>query len=195
MEHYWTPLLTRGKYWTLKKGLRNLCQCNSVNVTFSVSVKIMACRVRKTLLMSPNWQRKNNLHQRKYSGWFKSFKGQYLTCIWLPRWLSGKDSAFQGRRCEFSPWVGKIPCRKEWLPTIVLMPGEFHGQSTLGGYSLWGLRVRHDSVTNKFHFHFEVLNVSRLESAMHQERWWLRQKSGTLKICVLSIFVASKIFL
>ena len=26
------------------------------------------------------------------------------------------------------------------------------------------------------------LNVSRLVSAMHQERWWLRQKSGNLKI-------------
>ena len=27
----------------------------------------------------------------------------------LPWWLSGKESACQCRRCEFDPWVGKIP--------------------------------------------------------------------------------------
>ena len=32
-------------------------------------------------------------------------------------------------------WVGKIPWRKEQLPTPVFCPGEFHGQRTLAGYS------------------------------------------------------------
>ena len=27
----------------------------------------------------------------------------------------------------FDPWVGKIPWRREWLPTPVFLPGEFHG--------------------------------------------------------------------
>ena len=27
----------------------------------------------------------------------------------LPWWLSGKESAYQCRRCGFNPWVGKIP--------------------------------------------------------------------------------------
>ena len=27
----------------------------------------------------------------------------------------------------FNPWVGKIPWRKEQLPTPVFYPGEFHG--------------------------------------------------------------------
>ena len=26
------------------------------------------------------------------------------------------------------PWVGKIPWRREWQPTPVLLPGESHGQ-------------------------------------------------------------------
>ena len=26
----------------------------------------------------------------------------------------------------FNPWVGKIPWRREWLPTPVFWPGEFH---------------------------------------------------------------------
>ena len=32
---------------------------------------------------------------------------------------------------------GKIPWRREWLPTTVFFPGEFHGQSSLAGYSPW----------------------------------------------------------
>ena len=42
----------------------------------------------------------------------------------------------QGPR--FDPWVGKIPWRREWPPTLVFLPGEFHGQSSLVGYSSWG---------------------------------------------------------
>ena len=34
--------------------------------------------------------------------------------------------------------VGKIPWRREWLPTPVFLPGEFHGQRSLVGYSPWG---------------------------------------------------------
>ena len=45
---------------------------------------------------------------------------------------------------QLSPWVGKIPWRREWLPTPVFLPGEFHGQRNLVGYSPWGRRVRHD---------------------------------------------------
>ena len=33
---------------------------------------------------------------------------------------------------------GKIPCRREWQPTAVCLPGEFHGQSSLAVYCLWG---------------------------------------------------------
>ena len=37
----------------------------------------------------------------------------------------------------FDAWVRKIPWRKEWLPTPVLLR-ESHGQRTLAGYSLRG---------------------------------------------------------
>ena len=37
-------------------------------------------------------------------------------------------------------WVGKIPWRREWHPTPVFLPGEFHEQRSLVGYSPWGLR-------------------------------------------------------
>ena len=44
---------------------------------------------------------------------------------------SGKESTCQCRRCEFDPWVGKIPWRRAWQPTPVFLPGESHGQRSL----------------------------------------------------------------
>ena len=38
----------------------------------------------------------------------------------------------------FDPWVGKIPWTREWQPTPVFVPGEFHRQRRLAGYSPWG---------------------------------------------------------
>ena len=55
--------------------------------------------------------------------------------------LYGKESACQYRRhkrCNFSPWVGKIPWSREWQPTLVLLTGKFHGQSSQAGFSLQG---------------------------------------------------------
>ena len=59
---------------------------------------------------------------------------------WLPRWLSGKESACQGRRCKrcrFDLWVGKIPWRRKWQPSPVFLHGKSHGQRSLVGYSPW----------------------------------------------------------
>ena len=52
----------------------------------------------------------------------------------LPWWPSGEESACQCRRYRFDPWVGKIPWRREWLPTPVSLPGEFRGQRSLADY-------------------------------------------------------------
>ena len=41
-------------------------------------------------------------------------------------------------RLWFSLWVGKILWRRAWQPTSVFLPGEFHGQRSLAGYSPWG---------------------------------------------------------
>ena len=35
------------------------------------------------------------------------------------------------------PWVGKIPWRRTWQPTLVFLPQESHGQGSLVGYSAW----------------------------------------------------------
>ena len=41
------------------------------------------------------------------------------------------------KRCRFDPRVRKIPWRRAWQPTIVLLPGESHGQRRLAGSSPW----------------------------------------------------------
>ena len=43
-------------------------------------------------------------------------------------------------RCGFSPWVGKIYCRRAWQPTPVILPGESHRQSSQGAYSTYGCK-------------------------------------------------------
>ena len=61
----------------------------------------------------------------------------------FPGSTSGKEPAYQCRRCRrhgFDPWVGKIPWRRAWQPTPVFLPGEFHGQRSLAGYSPGGCK-------------------------------------------------------
>ena len=36
---------------------------------------------------------------------------------------------------SLDPWAGKIPWRRAQLPTPLFLPGEFHGQRSLAGYS------------------------------------------------------------
>ena len=56
----------------------------------------------------------------------------------FPGSASGKESACQCRRhkkCEFDPWVRKIPWRWACQPTPVFLSGEPHGQRSLADYS------------------------------------------------------------
>ena len=36
------------------------------------------------------------------------------------------------------PWVGEIPWRRKWQSSPIFLPGKFHGQGSLLGYSPWG---------------------------------------------------------
>ena len=67
----------------------------------------------------------------------------------LPWWLRWLRICLQCRRPGFSPWVGKIPWSRKWQPTPVFLPGEFHGQGSLAGYSPLG-RKKWDWATNTF---------------------------------------------
>ena len=47
-------------------------------------------------------------------------------------------SAGDIKRCGFDPSVGKIPWRRAWQHTPVILPAESHGQRSLVNYSLQG---------------------------------------------------------
>ena len=67
---------------------------------------------------------------------------EYLSPSWgFPRWLSGKESTCQSRKCGFNPWVGKIPWRRKWQPSpVFFLPRTSHGQRSLAAYSSWSCK-------------------------------------------------------
>ena len=69
----------------------------------------------------------------------------------------------QCRRPRFDPWVGKIPWRRERLPTPVFWPGEFHGL-----YSPWGLKESDTTERLLFHFTSFIIKPSVQFSSVTQ---------------------------
>ena len=72
----------------------------------------------------------------------------WLWCVVIC--LSGKRYICQCRRQKrhkFSPWVEKIPWRRKWQHTLLLLLGKPYGQRGLAGYkSMGSRRVRHNWV-------------------------------------------------
>ena len=73
------------------------------------------------------------------AGQFKSFLRDFSKWSWQKRWLAQmvkNPPAMQ----ETWVWslVRKIPWRRKRLPAPVFLPGEFHRQRNLAGYSPWG---------------------------------------------------------
>ena len=67
-----------------------------------------------------------------------------LTFIFLgfPCGASGKEPTYQCRRLNrhgFNPWIGKNPWRRKQQPIAVFLPGEFHRQRSLTGYTVHGV--------------------------------------------------------
>ena len=72
----------------------------------------------------------------------KAFSFQCMTKFTTKK-KKKKESTCQCRRCKrsgFNPWVGKILWSRKWHPPPVFLPGEFHGQRRLVGYSPWGCK-------------------------------------------------------
>ena len=91
-------------------------------------------------------------------------KGYFCLYLFVPyiyeltRWCSSKESTCQCRRCKrhkFDPWVRKIPWRREWLPTLVFLPGKSHGQRSLVVCSPWG----HEESDTTYHTHTHIYTI------------------------------------
>ena len=46
------------------------------------------------------------------------------------------------KRCRFDSWVRKMPWRRVWQPTLVLLPGESQGWGSLRGIPSMGLHLQ-----------------------------------------------------
>ena len=100
----------------------------------------------------------------------------FLFCFWLiffgrPWWLRRFRICQQCGRPGFNLWVGKIPWRKEWLPTPVFLPGEFHGQKGLAGYSPWG--HKESDTTEWLSLHFTSFSLPNFMRIMKKEAFSL----------------------
>ena len=93
-----------------------------------------------------------------------------------PQACESGEPACQCRRHGFDPWVGKIPQRRKWQPTPVLLPGESHGLRSLAGCSPWG-RQESDTTEGQNHHHNGV------EREKESYRW--RQKCGPVRSAAL----------
>ena len=78
------------------------------------------------------------------SGWALFYQNRKLFSALLPLWLSWWRICLQCGTPGFDPWVGKIPWRRERLPTPVFWPREFH--------ELHGVAKSRTRLSD-FHFH------------------------------------------
>ena len=90
-------------------------------------------------------------------------------------------------------WVqsldGEDPWRREWLPTPVFLPGEFHGQRSLVWCSQWGRqRFGHDWVTNTFSL-WNSMEVSQNTKSRIIWPSWCHIPSWGNIILLLSIYL------
>ena len=74
----------------------------------------------------------------------------------IPHGSYCKESAYNAGGLGSIAGLGRFPRRREWLPTPVFLPGEFHGQRSLVGYNLWGCRES-DTIEQLIHFTFPFI--------------------------------------
>ena len=79
--------------------------------------------------------------------WNEQLNRQTINIFLLPTlyWDFKSPSEFI---TSFNP-LGKIPWRRKWQPTPVLLPGKFHGQRRLVSYSPWSRKE--SDTTERFH--------------------------------------------
>ena len=80
----------------------------------------------------------------------------------FPGGSDGKESACQHRRHKrhgFDSRVWKIHWGRKWQPAPVFLPGKFHGQRSLAGYSPWGCKESDSTEHTCPHTHIHSLLV------------------------------------
>ena len=91
--------------------------------------------------------------------------------LWgIPWWLRWWRICLQFRRLRLNPWIRKIPWRREWQPTPVFLPGEFHGQRSLVGYNPWD-RKELDMTEQLTHATRRLCDLTENPDSQHDWSW------------------------
>ena len=146
------------KYWQIstRKMFNNICYQKNANENHNVTVLNIYCcgSVTKSCptLLQPPW---TVTHQAPLSMGF--YRREYCSGLPFPSLrdlpnpgikpgspalasliANQQRVCLQCRRPGFNSWVAKIPWRRKWQSTPILLPGKSHGERILTGYSLWG---------------------------------------------------------
>ena len=80
--------------------------------------------------------------------WCAAIHGVAKSRAWLSDWTEPMQRC---KRRGFDTWVRKIPLSRKPQPAPVFLPGKFHGQRSLVGYSPWG--HKESATTERAHIH------------------------------------------
>ena len=84
------------------------------------------------------------------------------------------------RRCRFDPWVRKMPWRRKRQRISVFLPGKFHGQRSLVGYSPRG--GKESDTTEQL-----STNIHGWHTVYIYGRWWYWWQQGVYIYIVLHV--------
>ena len=93
------------------------------------------------------------LPNNKCKSWKGCFHYFLKVCIWLAPLVKNLPANARDKS-QLDPWVRQIPWRKAWQPTAVFLPGKFHEQKSLVGYSPQHCE---DSDTTEAIYHIQIL--------------------------------------
>ena len=92
----------------------------------------------------------------------------YPFLLGLPRWLNGKESTCQNRRCWFDPWVKKIPWRRKWPIHSSILAWKVPWTEEPDKLQSMGLpRGGHDLVTDHVCLYFTEVTIKKIIKSSH----------------------------
>ena len=94
----------------------------------SIGASLVAQTVKNILAMQKTWVQS--------LGWEDALRRAWQpTLVFEASLVAQTVKSLQCGKPRFNPWVGQIPWRRKWKPTLVFLPGKSHELRSLAAYS------------------------------------------------------------